>query len=417
MQSIVVEGKNRLSGEIKVQGAKNSALPILAATVLCDGKTVLTNCPALTDVFSAERILTHLGCRCGFSDNTATVENDGIKNPHIPDTLMSEMRSSIIFLGAILGKTGECSLSFPGGCELGARPIDIHLAALRRMGVSISEEFGMLRCQVSKELHGAKLTLPFPSVGATENIILAATLAKGETVIRNAAREPEIRDVAEFLNKCGADISGAGESTVVIHGVKKLHACEHRIMPDRIVAAAYLSAAAITGGEVTLTDIRAEDIESVMPPFEEMGCYTYISPDSVYIKAPKKIKRVKKIITLPHPGFPTDAQAILMAVLCRAEGTSVISENIFESRYKHVPQLVRMGADIKVEGKAAIVGGVSKLFGTTVSATDLRGGAALVIAGLAAEGTTTVTDIAHIDRGYDEIERALSSLGGKVSRI
>ncbi len=417
MQSIVVEGKNRISGELEVQGAKNSALPILAATVLCDGETVLSNCPALTDVFSAERILTHLGCRCGFSDNTAVVVNDGVGNPHIPDTLMSEMRSSIIFLGAVLGKLGECTLSFPGGCELGARPIDMHLAALRRMGVAISEEFGMLKCRVEKELHGAEITLPFPSVGATENIILAGVLARGETVIRNAAREPEIRDVADFLNKCGADISGAGEGTVIIRGVKKLHGSEHRIMPDRIAAATYLSAAAITAGEVTLTGVRTEDLESVIPPFDEMGCYIFRKPDSIYIKAPKKLRRVKKIITLPHPGFPTDAQAVLMAVLCRAQGTSVITENIFESRFKHVPQLVKMGADIKVEGKAAIIGGVGRMFGTTVSATDLRGGAALVVAGLAAEGRTVVTEIAHIDRGYDEIERVLTSLGGKVSRI
>lgn len=416
MQSLVIDGKCRLGGEIKVQGAKNSVLPILSAIVLADGETVLTNCPRLTDVYAAERILTHLGCSCTMSANTAVIRNNGITCTEIPESLMGEMRSSIVFLGALLGKSGECTLSFPGGCELGARPIDIHISALKKMGAVITEEFGMLKCRAEKGLHGAKLLLPFPSVGATENIVLAACTAKGETEIKNAAREPEIVDLADYLNSCGAKIYGAGEGTVRIHGVKSLYGCTHEIMPDRIVAATYLSAAAATSGEIMLTGVRHGDIDSITPVFEEMGCHLYACDDNLFIKAPKSLKPVKKILTMPYPSFPTDAQAVVMAPLCKAHGTSIFVENIFENRYRHVPQLVKMGADIKVEGKVAVVEGVQRLFGASVSATDLRGGAALVVAGLCAEGETVVNNISHIDRGYEEIEKVLSSVGGKIIR-
>ena len=417
MQSLVIEGGNRLSGEVQIQGAKNSALPLLAATILGQGETVLTNCPRLTDIYAACRILSYLGCKCKVTDSAVVVDTSSLTNFEVPDDLMREMRSSIIFLGAILGRLGECRLSFPGGCELGPRPIDMHLAALRKMGVTIKEEYGVLDCKVEKELHGAKIPLSFPSVGATENIMLAAVLAKGETEIRNAAREPEIVDLANYLNRCGAKIYGAGEGTIHIVGVDMLNGCAYEVMPDRIVAATYLCAAAITGGEINLSKVCYEHIDSITPTLEEMGCYIYSYGDNIYINAKKSLKPVKIIRTLPYPAFPTDAQAILMATLCKAKGTSIFVENIFESRYKHVSELIKMGADIKVEGKVAIVEGVDRLYGTTVLATDLRGGAAMVLAGLTAEGTTTVTNIRHIDRGYEEIEKALSAVGGKISRI
>ncbi len=416
MQSLVIEGGKRLSGEIKIQGAKNSALPLLAATILGQGETTLTNCPKLTDIYAACRILSYLGCRCRNEGNTITVDTSSLTNFEVPDDLMHEMRSSIVFLGAVIGRLGECRLSFPGGCELGPRPIDMHLSALRKMGVTIKEEYGLLDCRVEKELHGAKISLSFPSVGATENIMLAAVLAKGETEIRNAAREPEITDLANYLNLCGAKIYGAGESTITIVGVDRLSGCQYEVMPDRIVTATYLCAAAITGGEINLTKTCAEDIDSVIPVLEEMGCYIYSYTDNIYINSRKILKPVKIIRTLPYPAFPTDAQAIVMATLCKAKGTSIFVENIFENRYKHVCELTKMGADIKVEGKVAIVEGVEKLYGTTVSSTDLRGGAAMVLAGLAADGTTIVTDIRHIDRGYEEIEKVLSSVGAHIAR-
>lgn len=416
MQSLVIEGGKRISGEIKLQGAKNSALPILAASILSRGETVLKKCPKLTDVYAACRILTNLGCRCSLEDETISVNSSIINNIEVPENLMHKMRSSIIFLGAIIGRTGECRLSFPGGCELGPRPIDIHLAALRKMGVTIKEEYGELNCKVEKELKGAKIMLPFPSVGATENIILAAVLANGETEIKNAAREPEIVDLASYLNMCGAKIYGAGSGTIFIKGVTSLSGCQYNVMPDRIVAATYLSAAAITAGEVNIFDINVNDMESVIPVFEEMGCYLYAYSNNLYINAKKVLKPVKKILTMPYPGFPTDAQPMIMAALCKSKGTSMFVENIFENRYKHVDELVKMGADIKVEGKVAIVEGVNKLYGASVSATDLRGGAALVVAALAADGLTTVNEIHHIDRGYDDIEKALSSVGANIVR-
>lgn len=417
MQSLTIEGGNRLSGEIQIQGAKNSALPLLAATILGQGETVLTNCPKLTDIYAACRILSYLGCKCRVTGNDIVVDTSGLTSFEVPDDLMREMRSSIIFLGAILGRLGECRLSFPGGCELGPRPIDMHLAALRKMGVTIKEEYGVLDCRVENELHGAKIHLPFPSVGATENIMLAAVLAKGETEIRNAAREPEIVDLARYLNRCGAKIRGAGEGTITITGVDFLSGSPYEVMPDRIVAATYLCAAAITGGELNLSKVCHEHIDSITPALEEMGCTLYPYSDNIYINAKKRLAPVKMIRTMPYPAFPTDAQAILMATLCKAKGTSVFVENIFESRYKHVSELIKMGADIKVEGKVAIVEGVDTLYGTSVLATDLRGGAALVLAGLCAEGITTVTNIRHIDRGYEEIEKILTSVGAKITRI
>lgn len=416
MERLFVEGGQRLRGEARVHGAKNSSLPILAASLLSGGETVLKNCPRLSDVDAAIQILTYLGCRVEREGSTVTINSDHVDRGDIPEKLMHEMRSSIVFLGALLSRLSCAKLSFPGGCELGPRPIDLHISSLQKLGVEIAEEYGCLDCRVNRRLTGAKIALSFPSVGATENILLAAVLAEGETVIHNAAQEPEIVDLANYLIARGAKIKDAGKSTIVIEGVKQLHSCEYTVMPDRIVATTYLSGAALTGGEVVVSSIRPDVMESVLPVFEQAGCRLTVYSDAVALSAPRRLHAVDHLRTMPYPGFPTDAQAPIMAMLTMAEGTSIFVENIFENRYKHAGELVRMGADIKVEGKVAIVRGVSKLYGASVEATDLRGGAALVVAALAADGVTRIQSIGHIDRGYETIERAFAELGAKMER-
>ena len=417
MQKLVIEGGKPLEGEIFLHGAKNSALPILAGPLLCDGETVLENCPRLTDVFAACRILTHLGCRCTVQEHTVTVQVRDLCADTIPEVLMQEMRSSIIFLGAVLGRSGSCHLSYPGGCELGPRPIDMHLDALRQMGAHFSVHGGQLDCTAPEGLHGAGIHLPFPSVGATENVMLAAVLAEGRTVLHNAAREPEICDLAAFLRGCGADISGDGESTIVISGVRKLRGSRHTIMPDRIAGVTYLGAAAITGGTLCLRGVSTQPMENMLPVLEQTGCRVFPEPDRLHLLAPRRLRAVPFLRTMPHPGFPTDAQAIFMAMLSLADGVSVLEENIFENRYRHVDALVKMGAKIRVSGRIAVVTGVRSLSGASVAATDLRGGAAMVLAGLGAQGKTEVRQIAHIDRGYEAIEQALQGVGAKISRV
>lgn len=418
MQKLIINGGNKLGGELRVQGAKNAALPIMAASALCGGEITLKNCPRISDVYSAMRILTYLGCRAGFdgSSDCVSIDPRNISRTVIPDELMREMRSSVFFLGAVIGRTGQCRITLPGGCDLGPRPIDMHVSALRKMGVTVKEEYGELDCRAEKGLHGAKIPLAFPSVGTTENIMLAAALAEGETVIVNAAREPEIADLAGFLNRCGAEIKGAGSGTVVIKGVKQLHGCEYTIMPDRIVCATYAACAASAGGELTLTDCRPSDLDSVLSVFEQMGCSVHSAPDRIHFSANRPLRAVTPIRTMVYPGFPTDAQAVVMAALCRAKGTSVFVENIFENRYKHVAGLTRMGADIIVEGKVAVIEGVNRLYGVKTEASDLRGGAGLVTAALAAEGTSEIANIQFIDRGYEEIENALRSVGADIKR-
>ena len=416
MQRLIIEGGRKLCGEIRVQGAKNSALPLLAGCLLAEGNTVLHGCPELSDVFSACRILNRLGCRCSFNKGTVTADSSSLTGWEIPEELMREMRCSIVFLGAVLGRLGKCELSYPGGCELGPRPIDMHLDALRQLGVRMSEEHGRISCVCPKGLKGAAIDLPFPSVGATENIMLAAACADGDTLIRGAAREPEIADLAEFLNRCGADIRGAGSSTIRIIGAKKLHGCEYRVMPDRIAAATYMAAAAAAGGEVGLMGIRCEDLSAVTAVFEEMGCGVYCTENRIFLSCRLPLKAVRIIRTMPYPGFPTDAQAVVMAALTTARGSSMMVENIFESRYRHVDELVRMGADIKTSGRTAVIQGVRRLYGASVRAGELRGGAALTVAALGAEGTTSVGGVQYIDRGYEHPEKVLTSLGAKVRR-
>ena len=415
MQKFIITGGRKLRGELALQGSKNSALPIMAASLLCGEEVVLKSCPRLTDVYAASRILNCTGCKCSFSGNTAVIAPADITETSIPESLMHEMRSSIIFMGAVLGRTGECTVSIPGGCELGPRPIDMHLAALRKMGADIREEHGRIIC--CGKAHGAKISLAFPSVGATENMILYAVTAEGETVINNAAREPEICDLCGFLRKCGADIKGDGGSSIVINGVPKLHGCEYSIMPDRIAGATYLSMTAAAGGELILTDACVPEMEPFLSVLEQTGCSIYTCGDRIYLRSGARLRALKeRVRTMPHPGFPTDAQAVLMAALTSADGTSVFEENIFDCRYRHVDALRKMGADIQVMGKIAVVKGVKQLCGADVTATDLRGGASMVIAALAAEGTSSIGKICHIDRGYEKMEDAVRLLGGDMRR-
>ena len=417
MSCFIVNGSRRLNGSIRVQGSKNSALPILAATLLIKGKCIIHNCPILSDTSCTIKILKSLGCVVYRDFDCVIVDATNVTGFEIPDSLMREMRSSIVFLGAIIGRTGQATVSAPGGCEIGLRPIDLHLYAMKRLGVSVEENHGKLVCKLSGKLQGSKITFAFPSVGATENAILAAVTAKGTTTIFNAAREPEIMDLCNFLNTCGARIKGAGESIIVIEGVEKLHECEHHVICDRVVASTYLVASAITSGDVELTNTEPAHLNSVLPLLEEAGCGIRVRCKSIRLKGPLRPRRIDKIITQPYPGFPTDSQALFTTLATVSDGTTVIVENIFESRFKHVPELLRMGARIKTEGRVAIIEGVSRLYGAQVNSPDLRGGASLVLAGLCAQGTTCVGNVGYIDRGYEEFENNLSALNADVYRM
>ncbi len=416
MERIIIHGRSRLSGTVRIHGAKNSALPLLAASLAAGGPCRLGNCPELTDVEFSLEILRHLGCLAVLDDGTALVDPSGALYRDIPDSLMRQMRSSIIFLGAMLSRFGRAELSLPGGCELGARPVDLHLFALEKMGARIEEQHGRIRCYAPERLRGASIPLGFPSVGATENIMIAAATARGETVIQNAAREPEIVDLGNFLNACGADVTGCGESTVTIRGVEELSGCSHRVIPDRIEAATYLAAAAVTGGEVTLTHVCHEHLIPVLSAMEQMGCRVSWSEETIVLSAPERLEPAGYIRTMPYPGFPTDAQAVLMAAACTAGGTSVFVENIFDGRMKHTGELCRLGARITTEGRMAVVEQCQGLTGAKVTACDLRGAAALIVAGLAAGGVTEVTGLCHLDRGYQDFERGLRSLGAQIYR-
>ena len=414
MAEIRINGGRTIGGEIDVQGAKNSVLPVLAATILCGGECTVHNCPKLSDVETSIKILKSLGCKCINENNTVSVNASSINSCEIPEVLMREMRSSVVFLGAIIGKMGRAVISSPGGCELGPRPIDLHLSALSKMGVQIVEEHGFLYCETPDGLKGTEINLSFPSVGATENIILAATLARGVTVIHNAAREPEISDLADFLNSAGARIYGSGSDTVYIYGVESLSGTEHSIIPDRIVAATYMAAAAITNGSITINKIMPSHMVAVLSVFRECGCDIKVSGKSLSLSAENGICRVPKIMSLVYPGFPTDAGPVVIAMLTKAAGTTVFVENIFENRFRYVDELKRLGANIKTEGKIAVIEGVKTLSGASCKATDLRGGAALVVAALSAKGETVVKDIHHILRGYDDITGNLRRLNADI---
>ncbi len=415
MSQIIVKGGRALSGSVRVQGAKNSALPILAATLLNRGETVLKGCPRLRDVDASVRILQHLGCEARWEEDTLTVNTAGMNCCNISDALMREMRSSAIFLGAVLARCGQADLSYPGGCELGPRPIDLHLAGLRELGADIREDGGRLRCSAPR-LVGREVVLSLPSVGATENLMLAACGGSGVTSIYNAAREPEIEDLQNYLSACGAKVSGAGTSTVTVEGGAQLHGCTYTVMPDRIAAATYLCAAAAVGGEVHLTGAKEGHLSTVTAALREAGCTVAADEEGITLRRRRALQGIRPIHTAPYPGFPTDAQAVLMAALARSRGATVFEENIFTSRFRHVDELSRMGADIRVSGRVAVVNGVERLHGASVQSTDLRGGAALCVAALAAEGESAVSGVEHIDRGYEDLAKTLVELGADISR-
>ncbi len=415
MSSFIIEGGKRLSGEFPIQGAKNAVLPVLAATVLTDGKSTIFNCPDLSDVKNTIEVLENLGCQVKRNQGVIEIDPSDVTSYTIPEQLMRKMRSSIIFLGAIVARHKKASVSMPGGCEIGLRPIDLHLKALRSLGIKITEEHGYINCYADK-IKGAKIHLDFPSVGATENIMLAGAMAEGTTIIENAAREPEILDLQNFLNRMGAKIQGAGGSTIRIDGVKTLHGASHTIMPDRIAAGTYLLGAAITRGEMLLTNADATHMGAILNSLSDMGAKIYTEKNSIGIKMAKRPLSIPSIKTMPYPGFPTDIQSPFMALSCLADGTTVFVENIFENRFQHVDELKRMGADIRIDGRCAVVVGTSRLTGAKVVAKELRGGAALIIAALSAEGKTEIENIKYIDRGYERIEKYLSLCGADIIR-
>lgn len=417
MDRFIINGGHRLEGEIKVDGAKNSVLPILAATIINGSESVIHNVPELKDVDTLIGVLKFIGCRCFFENGTLIVKSNEITNVSIPEKPVREMRSSIVLLGAMLARCGKAKISYPGGCEIGPRPIDMHLSGLRQLGAKIIDTHGYIMCECDR-LVGAEIHLDYPSVGATENIMLAAVSAEGTTTIHNAAKEPEIVDLQTFLNKIGAKVGGAGTDTVTIEGVKQFSSAEHSIIPDRIVAGTYLTAAAITGGSIVLDGVVVEHLRPIIAKLTESGCVINEYGSKLGIQCNKRLKAVEVVKTLPYPGFATDMQAQMMAAMTIAKGTSVFIETVFESRYKHVEELIKMGANIKTDGRTAVVRGVKKLSGAEVYAGDLRGGAALILAGLAAEGITVVNNVRlHVDRGYDKLELKLRKLGANIQRI
>ena len=413
MPSYIIEGGKRLEGEVEVSGSKNASLPILAATILNNGTTKLYNVPEIRDTRITQEILKFIGCKVKKNKGKIEINSKNITKKEIPEHLMHQMRSTVILAGAILGRFGEVTFSYPGGCDIGARPIDLHLKSFEKLGINIVENAGFIICRCDKII-GANIDLDFPSVGATENIILASVYAEGETNITNAAMEPEIVDLANCLNKMGAKIEGAGTSNIKITGVEKLKDISYNIMPDRIEAGSLLCMIAATGGKAKLNNVIAENIVPVINKLEEAGCKIEKIKNSIYIEAPKKLKSVD-IKTMPYPGFPTDMQSVFASMLTTAKGTSVVIENIFENRYRYMSELNKMGAKTTIEGKTAIIKGVRKLFGAKVASTDLRGGAAMVVAGLVAKGKTEVTDIEYILRGYENLDKKLRKLGANIT--
>ena len=405
----------RLHGEVNISGSKNASLPIIAATILNSDITKLYNVPKIQDTKITLEILKILGCKIKRNSGKIEINSRHITKTEIPEDLMRQMRSTVILAGAILGRFKEVTFSYPGGCEIGSRPIDMHLAAFKKMGIQVEEISGFIRCSCDK-IMAADINLDFPSVGATENIILAATLAEGTTIINNAAMEPEIIDLANCLNRMGAKIYGAGTNVIKITGVKKLKGTGYKVMPDRIEAGTFLCAAAVTGGKVKINNVVTEHLVPVIHKLQEAGCKIDVQKNYIEIEAPKKLKSID-IKTMPYPGFPTDLQQIFGSMLAIAKGTSVIIENIFENRYKYINELIRMGAKITVEGKTAVITGKKRLTGATVQGSDLRGGTGLIIAGLAAKGVTKVENIEYVLRGYENLNDKLNMLGANIKEV
>ena len=412
MKRYVIEGGNKLEGSTYVSGSKNASLPIIASTLLNKGINRLYNVPNIHDTQMMLKILEKLGCKVKKENGKIIIDSRKITNHKIPDDLMSQMRSSVIIAGALLSRSKKVTFTYPGGCDIGSRPIDLHLKSFEKLGVNVKEEFGELICKAD-EIVGTDIHLDFPSVGATENIMLASVLAKGITKINNAAMEPEIIDLQNALNSMGAKVSGAGTNNIIIKGVEKLKDLSYNIIPDRIEAGTLLCATAITGGNIKLKKVIPEHIETLTNKLEEMGCEIQINKNEIFLKSPKKLKAVD-IKTLPYPGFPTDLQSIVGTVLTIAKGTSIIIENIFENRYKYLTELTKMGAKSTIEGRTAVIKGVRRLNNANVKATDLRGGAALVIAALNAKGKTYVENIEYILRGYENLDQKLKSLGANI---
>ena len=412
----VVQGGRRLEGTLRVDGAKNAALPILAASVLTEDAVHLTGVPDILDVRRMGDILQILGCDVQRTGGTYRVCAQSMHKSEMPDALSKQIRSSIFLLGPILSRFRKATVTYPGGCEIGLRPIDLHLSGLRALGVDVQEDGGIIRCDGS-HMHAGDVHLDYPSVGATENVIMAAVCLPGTTTIHNAAREPEIVDLCRFLGCMGGKIEGAGSATILIEGVKRLRGTTYTPMPDRIVAGTLLCAGAITGGEVELTNVPVEDLHAVCAKLREMGCVLHEEADIIRLIAPQRLTAFSMLQTQPHPGFPTDMQAQMLALLSVAEGTGVIVENVFENRFGHAGDLNRMGARILCSGRTAIVRGVENLTGAHVTARDLRGGAALTLAALRAQGETIVDHAELIDRGYDHLENQLCRLGADVRRI
>ncbi len=416
MEKFIIEGGRRLCGEIDVQSAKNSVLPLMAASVLTDETTTLLKIPLISDVMRMADILKELGCSVKINGDSMVIDGNCAVSHEIPSSLTKELRSSVFVLGSVLTRFKRARIAYPGGCDIGLRPIDLHLNGLKRLGVKIREEEGYVSCEAEK-MTGAEIVLDFPSVGATENIMLAAVKAEGTTVIRNAAREPEIKDLQNFLNAMGARIRGGGESTVVINGVNRLHGVTYEPIKDRIEAGTYLIAAAICGGEVAINGCDAENIASLLHKLRENGCKIRVKNDKIILKGSRFIKSNKKVETSPFPGFPTDLQSQILTLNAVASSTAVIVENLFETRFRLVPELIKMGADITVKDRTAIVRGVKRLTAASVYAEDLRGGAALALAALNAEGISEVNGVGFIDRGYGDFEGKLKKLGAKIKRV
>lgn len=416
MDKLVIEGGRPLSGTVRIHGAKNAALPIMAASLLADGVHVIKNVPDLLDIHVMVDILRDIGCQAEYRNKEVLIETSTVNTSHIPESLMRQMRSSIFLMGPLLAKFGRVQIYPPGGCAIGERKIDLHLRGLEALGAKIEESTNTIIC-TAEELRGSEISLDYPSVGATENIMMAAAKAKGTTTIYNAAREPEIFDLQNFINAMGGLVMGAGTDTITIQGVQELHPCHYEVIPDRIVAGTLMIAAAATKGSVQLENVRPQHLTSLTHVMKRMGVQITADDDIMTVSSAKIPQAVDRIITSPYPAFPTDLQSQIMVLLSISEGISVIKETVFEGRFKHVDELYRMGADIRVDLNTAFIRGVPRLYGATVEATDLRAGAALVIAGLAATGTTVVEEIHHIDRGYEQIESLFQQLGANIQRM
>lgn len=415
MKSIIINGGKKLSGEVLISGAKNAALPILAASLLCEGKHRVSNVPRLTDVMTFGGILRNMGVSFERQDNDILVDSTSLSNPEAPYDLVRTMRASVLVLGPLVARMGKARVSLPGGCAIGARPINLHLMGLEKLGATVEIEHGYVVAS-AKRLRGAHIYFDTVTVTGTENLMMAAALAQGETTLENAAREPEIADLANALIQMGAKIEGAGTGLIRIQGVESLRPMSYTVMPDRIETGTFVIAAAITGGSVLIRNCVPGNLDAVLAKVTEAGAAITINNGTIQVTGQRAIKPVN-VKTLEYPGFPTDMQAQFMSLMAIAEGTSVINETIFENRFTHVAELLRMGADIQTEGRTAIIKGVPKLSAAPVMATDLRASASLILAGLAAEGQTVISRIYHLDRGYENIERKLSALGADIRRV